>query len=220
MRKFLIGLILLAVLGATHLDARRRRSSSSRSSGGSFDYYLLSLSYAPDFCAQPQGQKDDRECGAGRHVSFVVHGLWPQGEEARGPENCGDARPVADAIVQRMLSYIPSAGLIQHEWRTHGVCTGLSPSAYFTQVRQAFDSMTVPTEYKDLNHRLYTNPGEIEGKFAAANPSFPPTAFRTSCPGGPLAEVRVCFTKDLKPRPCTDSAGECHMDSTSMLPVR
>src|SRR5205807_3290181 len=53
-----------------------------------FSHYLLVLPYAPDFCAQPYGKKDARECGAGRRVGFVVHGLWPQNETSRGPEPC------------------------------------------------------------------------------------------------------------------------------------
>jgi len=217
MRNFLIGLTLLAMLSAVDADARRRRE---RTESGSFDYYLLSLSWAPDFCARPDVQKDERECGAGRHVAFVVHGLWPQAEEGRGPENCGTARPVASAIVDRMLNYIPSAGLIQHEWKTHGTCTGLAPGDYFGQVRQAFDSLTIPAEYKNLNRQVEVSPNQIESQFAAANPSFPAGAFRTSCGGGDLAEVRVCFGKDLKPRACSDSAGECRMGSTTMRPVR
>ncbi len=217
MRNLLIGLALLALLGGTDANARRRRT---RAVNGNFDYYLLSLSWAPDFCAQPNVQQDERECGTGRHVGFVVHGLWPQGEEGRGPENCGQARPVGSAIVERMLNYIPSEGLIQHEWKTHGVCTGLAPASYFGQVRQAFDSLKIPAEYKNLNRQIEVSPNDMESKFAAANPSFPPGAFRTSCPGGSLGEVRVCFSKDLKPRACSDSAGECHLGETAMRPVR
>src|SRR5689334_353915 len=72
-----------------------------------FDYYMLVLSYAPDFCAQPTGNKDPRECGAGRRLGFIVHGLWPQDENGRGPQNCGNARPVSAAIIQATLQYIP-----------------------------------------------------------------------------------------------------------------
>jgi ribonuclease T2 len=218
MRMFLIGLALLAVIGPTGADARRRRQRTEQSSG-EFAYYMLSLSWAPDFCARPDVQKNDRECGVGRHMGFVVHGLWPQAEEGRSPEQCESARPVASAIVQRMLNYIPSEGLIQHEWKTHGTCSGLASAQYFDLVARAFDSLTIPADYKGLNRKIDVSPSEIERKFAGANPGFPSDAFRTSCGGGDLAEVRVCFTKDLKPRACSDSAGECRMATTSMLPV-
>src|SRR5712675_205344 len=76
---------------------------SCAAASAQFDYYLLTLSWAPDFCALPGGNKDPRECGKGRHVGFVVHGLWPQNNQSRGPENCGPASPVAQSIVQLML---------------------------------------------------------------------------------------------------------------------
>src|SRR5690349_21489907 len=79
---------------------------------GDFQYYVLALSYAPDFCDQPGGRKDPRECGTGRQLGFVVHGLWPQGENTRGPERCAAASPVARGLVDLMLRYVPSASLI------------------------------------------------------------------------------------------------------------
>ena len=105
-----------------------------------FDYYVLSLSYAPDFCTAGNGYKDPLECGRGRNLSFVVHGLWPQNERGRGPEHCGAARPVAARTVDAMLAYIPSRSLIQHEWKEHGVCSNLGADEFFAQVRRARDA--------------------------------------------------------------------------------
>lgn len=219
MRIFWLGLALVMLLGPSGADARKRRQRPE-SNSGNFDYYMLSLSWAPDFCARPDVQKNDRECGADRHMAFVVHGLWPQSETGRSPEQCEAARPVASAIVQRMLNYIPSEGLIQHEWKTHGTCSGLATAQYFDLVARAADSVKIPADYKNLNRKIEISPGEIERKFAGANAGFPSDAFRTSCGGGDLAEVRICFTKDLKARACSDSAGECRMAEISMLPVR
>src|SRR5438067_2057176 len=98
---------------AGHARSHRKPRSNS---GRTFAYYLLALSYAPDFCAQPAGNKDPRECGAGRHVGFVVHGLWPQSESGRGPERCEPARPVSEELIRVTLNYIPSESLIQHDW--------------------------------------------------------------------------------------------------------
>ncbi len=184
-----------------------------------FSYYLLTLSWAPDFCAQAGNNSNPAECGTGRKTGFVVHGLWPQGDSGRGPENCGGS-PVAQNIVQIMLNYIPTASLIQHEWTTHGTCSGLSAADYFAAVRKARDSVTIPAEFKAPAQVLNLSPAAIEQAFAAANPSFPKTAFRTSCTGGTLQEARVCFGKDLSPRACTSSAGECSMAAMKVLPVR
>lgn len=185
-----------------------------------FDYYLLSMSWAPDFCALPSGNKDPRECGRGRNIGFVVHGLWPQGEQGRGPEHCANGRPVADRIVQTMLDYIPTPSLIQHEWTNHGTCTGLSAADYFEQVRKARDSVQIPGDFKSPQQPMNLSAPDIEAKFAAANPKFPKGAFRTSCASSALEEVRVCFTKELSPRECGPSAGECRMRQMLIRPVQ
>lgn len=186
-----------------------------------FDYYLLALSYAPDFCAHPGRNKNARECGAGRRVGFLVHGLWPQDELGRGPERCGPASPVARDIVRLMLNYMPTEGLIQHEWRNHGTCSGMSAADYFAMVRKARDAIAIPAGLKQPNRELRLSEAEIEARFAAANPAFPREAFRVSCySDGELQEARVCFDKSLRPRACTASAGACRVPEVTLLPVR
>ncbi len=149
-----------------------------------------------------------------------MHGLWPQGDTSRGPENCGPASPVSQAIVQATLNYIPTASLIQHEWATHGTCSGLSAANYFAALRKARDSVTLPPDLNQPAQKEQLSPAQIESKVAAANPSFPPTAFRTSCyKNGELEEVRVCVGKDLSPQSCGPSAGECSLASVTLLPV-
>lgn len=203
--------------GAVYGRSHKKRPKD----GAAFSYYLLALSYAPDFCAQPTGNKDARECGAGRHVGFVVHGLWPQGESGRGPQKCGPASPVSGGVIRVMLNYIPTESLIQHEWANHGTCSGLSAADYFAAIRKARDSVVIPDDLKQPVRRLQLTPAEIEGKFAAANPSFTKEAFRVSCyRDGELQEARICFNKDLSPRACSDSAGECTAAAVEMLPVR
>jgi ribonuclease T2 len=190
-------------------------------SAQAFDYYLLTLSYAPDFCAQPGGRKDPRECQPGRHIDFVVHGLWPQDERGRGPERCGPASPVSREIVRLMLNYIPTESLIQHEWATHGTCSGLGAADYFALVRKARDLVTIPGDLKQPQRELQLRPAGIEAKFTAANHGFPKDAIRVSCyRDAELQEIRVCFTTGLSPRPCTASAGECPLPKVTMLPVR
>jgi len=212
-------LACLCVVGAANAKSHKKKPIPAKQS--SFTYYLLSLSYAPDFCSEPQGVKDPRECGSGRHIGFVVHGLWPQGDSARGPENCGKASPVSQSIIQQTLKYIPTESLMQHEWATHGTCSNLSVGDYFATVRKARDSVSIPKDLDQPSQKLQLSPAEIEAKLAAANPGFPPTAFRTSCyKDGELQEARICFNKDLSPRPCTASAGECAINKVMILPVR
>jgi ribonuclease T2 len=217
MRKLILSTIVIAALVATMpLTAAKKKKATTPA----FTYYLLSLSWAPDFCAQAGKNPDPAECGTGRKIGFVVHGLWPQGNTGKGPENCGPASTVPANIVQTMLTYIPTASLIQHEWTTHGTCSGLSVTDYFAAVRKARDAVTIPTQFQAPAQRQTLSPAAIEAAFATANPSFLKTAFRTSCTSGELQEARICFAKDLTPRACTSSAGECSSKTMKVLPVR
>jgi ribonuclease T2 len=204
--------VLLTPSGSGQAKKKRVRIAAD------FDYYLLVLSWAPSFCAQPEGHKDPRECGSGRRIGFVVHGMWPQGETTRGPENCGPAGPVAANVVQLMLMYIPTESLVQHEWTSHGSCTGLSALDYFGAVRKARDLVRIPLQFENPSSRLSLTPGDIESAFAAYNPTFPKDAFRVSCyRDNMLQEVRVCLNRDLTPRPCGASVGECRSPSVTVF---
>ena len=210
--------ILISLVASNAAAARSHKKSQQ--TAATFSYYLLSLSYAPDFCAQGTANKDPRECGAGRHIGFVVHGLWPQAEGGRGPENCGPARPVSQDIVRATLDYIPTESLIQHEWATHGTCTGLSASDYFTFVRRARDAVKIPGSLQSPTRELRLNPEEIEARMAAANPTFPRGAFRVSCyRDAELEEVRIALNKDLSPRVYGSGGGSCRT-TVVIRPVR
>jgi ribonuclease T2 len=196
-----------------------RRSRGEQVAPGEFDYYLLSLSWAPDFCDRPDVQKDPRECGPGRKLGFVVHGLWPQLDDGGHPSRCAPARPVAQDIVQRALALIPGEGLIQHEWRDHGTCSGLSTAAYFDTIRRAYESVVIPADLRQPDRRIDASPRDIEAKFVAANPRLK-NSLRVACSGGELSEVRICLAKDLSPRACSVHDSECPAPNITMLPVK
>ena len=185
-----------------------------------FDYYVLSLSWAPAFCAQPgSAARNPLECASGKGLGFIVHGLWPQAARGRGPEGCaGSPTRVANAVEKIALPYMLSPGLIQHEWVTHGLCTGLAPFDYFSAMIQARSAVQTPVQITALFNEMKENPREIEMQFAGANPTFPKGAFRTICTGSAFQEERVCFDKSLKPRACTVSAGECSSPAVTIRP--
>ena len=118
------------------------------------------------------------------------------------------------------LGYIPTESLIQHEWATHGTCTGLSAAVYFTFVRRARDMVKIPNELVAPVRQLRLNPEEIEARMAAANPNFPRGAFRVSCyPDAELQEVRISLNKDLSPRVYGSGGGSCRT-TVLIRPVR
>jgi ribonuclease T2 len=186
-----------------------------------FDYYVLSLSWAPAFCAQPgTAGSNPAECALGKNTGFVVHGLWPEASQGKSPESCGPAKPVAKAVVNFILPYMPSPSLIQHEWAIHGTCSGLKPADYFANVLQARSAVQFPVQFAALEETAMESPGLVESQFAESNPAFPGGAFRVACRNGALTEMRVCFDRELKPQVCTPSVGECTASSIAILPPR
>jgi ribonuclease T2 len=107
-----------------------------------------------------------------------------------------------------MLQYYPSHGLIQHEWNTHGTCSGLGAADYFSKVEQAFNSVRIPDQFRNLDHDQTVDVAALEQSFASAN-SAPAGAFRVSCHGGELVNVQACVSKDLQFQACAPSTREC-----------
>src|SRR5215471_352226 len=175
---------------------------------GQFDYYVLVLSWSPSFCADsaerdPARAARNPQCGP-RPFSFVVHGLWPQYE--RGfPEYC----------------QVPAPALIFHEWDRHGVCSGLSPGAYFETIRKARAVVKIPPQYIDLSSTLTVTPQEVEEAFIKANPGLAPEGMSISCGGRRLGDIKICLTRDLQFRGCEEiERRTCRRDKLIMPPVR
>ncbi len=184
-----------------------------------FDYYVLSLSWAPGFCADPtNAAANPKECATGKHTGFVVHGLWPEANTGANPESCQKAKPLSKGVLNMMAPYMPGPSLVQHEWAAHGTCSGLSPGDYFTQAIQARVAVQLPVQVTAVDGAIDESPEQIEAQFAGANPSLPAKAFRTACKGGDFVEIRVCFDKDLKGLECTATAGECASGTERILP--
>lgn len=187
---------------------------------GRFDYYVLSLSWSPEYCASPAGARNSQQCGEGRRYGFVVHGLWPQYE--RGwPQDCVPAAPIDRAIVTRMLPLMPAEKLIEHQWRKHGSCSGLDPSAYFQLVEKAFLGFRIPDSLRQPLKEITFTPNDLRQRILAANPGYPRGSVALACSGRYLSEVRICLTKDLQPRECSSSVRDtCRAESMILRPIR
>jgi ribonuclease T2 len=191
---------------------------AQENSSGHFDYYVLALSWAPNYCASHPGNHSN-ECRTGQHADFVLHGLWPQANSGRPPVRCEGARPVSSAVSRHMLEYFPSKSLIQHEWQQHGACSGLSAADYFAKVEQAFNAVKIPDKFHNLDHSQNFNTKDVERSFAQAN-NAPPDAFRISCHNGAMVSLEVCLSKDLKYQACTASVRECPAPQVMMKGTR
>ncbi|MEP7351630.1 MAG: ribonuclease T2 [Acidobacteriota bacterium] len=208
-----------------HRKHSERGVANARATGttGKFDFYVMSLSWSPGFCATPAGRNDDIQCGQQRHFAFVLHGLWPQYEQKGWPEDCTTER-IDNSTVERMLDIMPSPKLVLHEWEKHGTCSGLAPTEYFAEAREAFDSVKIPAKYQHPSNQISVNPEELRREFAEANPKFGHDGFAVLCSnnGRYLQEVRACLYTDLDGRACNREVlhDECRSDAVIMRPVR
>jgi ribonuclease T2 len=192
--------------GSNDSNSDNDYGEDGRNVAGNFDYYALVLSWSPTYCSD-RGRDDDTQCNRsdGRRYSFVLHGLWPQYESGY-PSNCRlSRRPfVPEPVIGSMLDIMPSRGLVIHEYRTHGTCSGMDPVQYFAMAHRLFDGITIPERFRNPLESQITSAADVERDFLRANPNFRSDMITVVCggPGGMLREVRFCLSKDGKPRSC------------------
>lgn len=187
---------------------------------GRFDFYVLSLSWAPTYC-DPEGQeRGDIQCRPGRRFGFVLHGLWPQYERGY-PQDCPTGETLREADISAISDLVPARGLVRHEWRTHGTCSGLAPAAYLDAMRAAYRTVRIPAAFRQPDNYVMLSPNEVEAAFVRANPGLRPAGVAIICDGRRLREVRVCLTRDLGFRACeeVDRRG-CRAEKLVLPPVR
>jgi len=187
---------------------------------GKFDYYILSLSWSPSFCETARGSTRQQQCGK-RPYSFVVHGLWPQYDKGF-PEFCQVPAPRLDHnMVSSMLDLMPARALIFHEWNSHGTCSGLSAREYFNTVREARAAVKIPPEYLNPVIPLNVSVSEVIDAFAKANEGLTRSAISIDCNRARLREVRICLSRELHFRDCSESnRRSCRSEKLIMPPVR
>lgn len=125
--------------------------SSSSSSTTSFDFYLMTMSWQPQFCYANRynGYVGCETPDDYWKAHWTIHGLWPQFSDGSYPSTCSNQQ--VDSTVFQSLSsdldaYWPNVkssdddddsnnyqhySFWQHEWSKHGTCSGMSPSEYF-----------------------------------------------------------------------------------------
>ncbi len=162
-----------------------------------FDYYLLSLSWSPAYCAAHPGER--AECG--QHRGFVVHGLWPQYINGGGPEHCASEGPPDPVTIERTLSAMPDEHLIHHEWEVHGTCSGLSAHDYFVSLIRAVGSLSFPPDFDGQATRRLSA-AQIVEQFERANAGLTAASIAVRCKGDRFEELRICLSPDLHPVPC------------------
>lgn len=188
---------------------------------GEFDYYVLSLSWSPTWCALEGDARAAPECDGTRDLGWVLHGLWPQ-FEAGWPSWCRTAaRDPSRAETAAMANISGSAGLAWYQWKKHGRCSGLAPEDYFAAARAAYDAVNRPELLRNMREAYRLPAAVVEEAFLEANPGWQAGMLTITCREGRIQEARLCLTRDLEPRACAaDVARDCALDDALMAPVR
>ena len=186
---------------------------------GEFDYYVLALSWSPTWCALEGDARGAEQCA--RDLGWSLHGLWPQYHQG-WPSYCASAeRAPSRADTRAMADIMGSAGLAWHQWRKHGVCSGLSSDAYFALSRQAYESVVRPEVFRKLTDPVKLPARVVEEAFLAANPGWEPDMVTITCKADRVQEARLCLSKDLSPVPCgRDVVRDCALEDALLAPVR
>ena len=211
--RMLIALLLTATLAT--------RSGAEGEPAGTFDYYVLALSWSPTFCALEGDARGNPQCDDDKDSGWVLHGLWPQFE--RGwPSYCRSTeRNPSRADTAAMADIMGSSGSAWHQWKKHGICSGLSSDDFYKLSRHAYNSVTRPSVFRKLDKPVTLPAKVIEQAFLKANPNWQPDMLTITCKAGRIQEARLCLTRDLTPRRCgADVIRDCTMSDALFDPIR
>lgn len=218
--RLLLALALALSLAGCDGEPQASESRAAVPAGKGFDFYVLSLSWSPSWCAENDDAGQSEQCRKGGGYGFIVHGLWPQYERGY-PEFCPSRQPdrVPEGLGRAMTDIIPSMGLVGHQWRKHGSCSGLAQKDYFATVRAARERIAIPADLPRTKNRL--RPEAVEQAFLAANPGIERRGIAVTCEGGLLSEVRICLTPALSFRPCPEvDRAACRAKTVELPPIR
>lgn len=188
---------------------------------GKFDYYILSLGWSPNWCAQTGDARGDDQCNPRHDRGWTLHGLWPQWQRGY-PSWCQTAQhSPTRAMTAAMADIMGSAGLAWHQWKKHGSCTGLSAQDYFALSRTAYAMIIRPPALRKLDRPVKLPASVVEAAFLKANPDWHADMLTITCKNGHIQEARLCLSRTLKPVQCgRDVIRDCTLTDALLLPTR
>lgn len=206
--------LILCIFAAFPAWAKGERS-------GEFDYYVLALSWTPNWCALEGDRKRSEQCDQNTGFGFTLHGLWPQ-FRVGWPSYCNTShRAPSRKDTKDMVGIMGSSGLAWHQWKKHGTCSGLSAQDYFDLSRKAYTKINRPQVFRDMDKSFRIPSSIIKEAFIETNAGLNPTQFQVTCKQDAIQEVRICLTKDLEFTRCTTPImNSCGQFPRTMAPIR
>ncbi len=197
------------------------QTAASQDIAGEFDYYVLSLSWSPNWCTIEGDARGSTQCDEDEDFGWIMHGLWPQYERGY-PEYCDTdfGRPSRQQT-RDMADIMGTDGLAFYQWNKHGVCSGLSSEDYYALAREAYERIEIPTAFAKLQQQVSLPASLIEEAFVQDNPDMEPDGITITCRSGYIQEARICLTRDLEFRTCSeDVVRDCTLDDALLDPIR
>tara|TARA_R110002124_G_scaffold258331_3_gene424129 strand:+ start:1542 stop:2189 length:648 start_codon:yes stop_codon:yes gene_type:complete len=188
---------------------------------GAFDYYVMALSWSPNWCALEGDARRSPQCAQGTDHGWILHGLWPQFHRGY-PSFCQTAkRAPSRGMTAAMADIMGTSGLAWHQWKKHGSCTGLSATDYYALSRQAYGTVVRPDVFRKLDRDIKLPASVVEDAFIKANPKLDPDGITITCRNGHIQEARICLSRSLEPVPCgQDVVRDCKMQDALFTPLR
>src|SRR6185437_5010672 len=218
-------LCAMALCFVAHAATAQQDMARDQEPPGKFDFYLMSFTIAPSFCALSARYADKQEFRAAtdaayRAMPLTVHGLWPNREQVSvnlQPQYCAGPplSRLSPGLREKLAHVMPGVadGLDRYEWRRHGACSGLTPEAYFSAVVRLAElaDATISSVLRDsgmLGHEMKVD--DLLAAVAAKDASLA-AAMVVSCRfpredgSGPsrayVQEIRLVLSKDFVPEP-------------------
>jgi ribonuclease T2 len=208
--RWLVVLLLSAV--AAHAEGERP---------GEFDYWILSLSWSPNWCAMEGDARGAEQCGEDRGYGWILHGLWPQYENG-WPSFCQSGfSPPSRVETAAQADLFGAGGAAWYQWRKHGSCSGMSPQDYYRLARHAYDQVVRPEVFRRLERSVRLPAQVVEEAFLKENPGWQADMLTITCRDGYIHEARLCLTRDMQVRDCgADVVRDCTLERALLEPIR
>lgn len=178
-----------------------------KESNPDFDFYVLSMSFQPEFCYQHRydkfaGCEDPLEFWRG---SLTLHGLWPEYKDGNYPSTCSneefDPEIIDDLGEERFNTFWPNVKALdhskihysfwEHEWTKHGTCSGLTQDKYFDTALKHF--LPSPKIIRNSYGSMISKVDLLTAYSQEMNDGKGDVVL--VCSGGFLSEVRICVGK-------------------------
>lgn len=88
--------------------APERPAPANEVSRTSYDYYLLAMTWSPEWCRERANLPSERLQCRDNSFGFVLHGLWPSASKGPHPRYCRAAPQLSEETVGNSLCMTPS----------------------------------------------------------------------------------------------------------------